>query len=567
MSAWTNGNPLNQDQQQLPGSFQAGGFNMSLGNDNDKSEMENSSRLGSWTVPGESIDLHGSLNSNSNPAAPARSQTAPPGLSANANPMGYGGSWSNGGSFNSFGNTSNTNGFPGTNVGAMGSNFNPSFQSFGYGQQQQQNQFQQAMMGSNFGSNPPMNFGMQLPFQQTRSNSGDDSHSFQPQQGNNQPPNMFQQQGLGAGNMNPEAAQRRMQQIQQQAMLWMQQQMQSQGLGGGDLGNFNPGTFGMPTVGQPDGPAEEENAPVGNVGYNDNGDNHGRKLSPKTHVGVEKGRSSSPNSNKSSAPRQPKRESSADTGSVQVPSGMRRFADVAASSSPDDAPAKWPTIRAANPIVKTTTSAPSTQRPAGVPPPVAVPAQTRPGPSNTEAKYYQVEFRAPRRDIFVGYDDSFRIGDLVKVEADRGEDLGKLIHMWTADEFASWLSTNQGGNNRASSSKYHKRMLRLATADEVRKCDSKRIEEDEALEVCRAKAEVRKLPMKVVSAEYQFDRHKLTFFFEADRRIDFRELVRDLFALYKTRIWLQQMSAVAMASAAPGAKRERDFSRSGRGRD
>jgi len=47
--------------------------------------------------------------------------------------------------------------------------------------------------------------------------------------------------------------------------------------------------------------------------------------------------------------------------------------------------------------------------------------------------------------------------------------------------------------------------------------------------------------MHVIDAEYQFDRHKLTFFFEADRRIDFRELVRDLFAVYKTRIWLQQL--------------------------
>jgi hypothetical protein len=47
--------------------------------------------------------------------------------------------------------------------------------------------------------------------------------------------------------------------------------------------------------------------------------------------------------------------------------------------------------------------------------------------------------------------------------------------------------------------------------------------------------------MQVLDAEYQFDRHKLTFFFEADRRIDFRELVSELFSLYKTRIWMQQV--------------------------
>jgi cell fate regulator YaaT (PSP1 superfamily) len=47
--------------------------------------------------------------------------------------------------------------------------------------------------------------------------------------------------------------------------------------------------------------------------------------------------------------------------------------------------------------------------------------------------------------------------------------------------------------------------------------------------------------MNVVDAEYQFDRHKLTFFFEANGRVDFRELVRDLFSIYKTRIWMQQI--------------------------
>uniref|UniRef100_H3HCT2 PSP1 C-terminal domain-containing protein n=1 Tax=Phytophthora ramorum TaxID=164328 RepID=H3HCT2_PHYRM len=67
-----------------------------------------------------------------------------------------------------------------------------------------------------------------------------------------------------------------------------------------------------------------------------------------------------------------------------------------------------------------------------------------------------------------------------------------------------------------------------------------RKEEHEVFEVCKSKVRQRLLPMNVIDAEYQFDRHKLTFFFEADRRIDFRELVRDLFAIYKTRIWLQQ---------------------------
>lgn len=52
--------------------------------------------------------------------------------------------------------------------------------------------------------------------------------------------------------------------------------------------------------------------------------------------------------------------------------------------------------------------------------------------------------------------------------------------------------------------------------------------------------------MTIIDAEYQFDRHKLTFYFESVRRIDFRDLVSDMFALYKTRIWMAQID---MASA------------------
>merc|ERR1711991_991955 len=56
----------------------------------------------------------------------------------------------------------------------------------------------------------------------------------------------------------------------------------------------------------------------------------------------------------------------------------------------------------------------------------------------TEAKYYQVEFKEPRTEIFVGYDNIYEIGDMVKVEADRGEDLGKLVAIWEKEDFEAW---------------------------------------------------------------------------------------------------------------------------------
>jgi hypothetical protein len=58
--------------------------------------------------------------------------------------------------------------------------------------------------------------------------------------------------------------------------------------------------------------------------------------------------------------------------------------------------------------------------------------------------------------------------------------------------------------------------------------------------------------MEILDAEYQYDRHKLTFFFEAERRIDFRELVSELFSQYKTRIWMQQVDTSSLCIHDPG---------------
>lgn len=86
-----------------------------------------------------------------------------------------------------------------------------------------------------------------------------------------------------------------------------------------------------------------------------------------------------------------------------------------------------------------------------------------------------------------------------------------------------------------------KYILRGASQDEVSLLPEKYSEESVLLKICRSKVKQRKLNMKIIDAEYQFDRHKLTFYFEAEGRVDFRELVRDLFSVYKTRIWMQQV--------------------------
>lgn len=164
---------------------------------------------------------------------------------------------------------------------------------------------------------------------------------------------------------------------------------------------------------------------------------------------------------------------------------------------------------------------------------------------------YCVKFKRTQRNFVLGprISRDLKIGTYVKVEADRGEDLGIVVGRAAADKYnfpppgRANLSTAMappGGLPGAGAADL-KRISRLATHDEVSLLGMKREEEDELLKICRAKVRQRGLPMSVVDAEYQFDRHKLTFFFEAEGRVDFRELVRDLFSMYKTRIWMQQL--------------------------
>ncbi len=85
--------------------------------------------------------------------------------------------------------------------------------------------------------------------------------------------------------------------------------------------------------------------------------------------------------------------------------------------------------------------------------------------------------------------------------------------------------------------------LRLASEEELRMMLSFKSKEKEALVQCAYHVQQHKLPMKLVEAEYTFDGSRLTFYFTADERVDFRALVRDLAATFRTRIELRQIGA------------------------
>ena len=86
-----------------------------------------------------------------------------------------------------------------------------------------------------------------------------------------------------------------------------------------------------------------------------------------------------------------------------------------------------------------------------------------------------------------------------------------------------------------------KKVLRLASPKDIKHAEECRQKEKEALEICNKKIKEHKLEMTLTDVEYKFDNSKILFYFTADGRVDFRELVKDLAAIYKTRIELRQI--------------------------
>jgi len=84
-------------------------------------------------------------------------------------------------------------------------------------------------------------------------------------------------------------------------------------------------------------------------------------------------------------------------------------------------------------------------------------------------------------------------------------------------------------------------VLRRASAQDLEHLEENREKEKEALRTCGAKVAEHKLEMRLVGADYTFDRGKLIFYFTSEGRVDFRQLVRDLSATFKTRIELRQI--------------------------
>ncbi|MCI8652223.1 MAG: stage 0 sporulation family protein [Angelakisella sp.] len=86
-----------------------------------------------------------------------------------------------------------------------------------------------------------------------------------------------------------------------------------------------------------------------------------------------------------------------------------------------------------------------------------------------------------------------------------------------------------------------KKVVRTANKDDLRRMEENRQKEKRAYRICQEKIAANKLEMKLVGVEYAFDNTKILFYFTADGRVDFRELVKDLASVFRTRIELRQI--------------------------
>lgn len=119
-------------------------------------------------------------------------------------------------------------------------------------------------------------------------------------------------------------------------------------------------------------------------------------------------------------------------------------------------------------------------------------------------------------------------GECVIVETARGVEFGRVL-----------VGTKEVKDEEITQPL--KPVLRIATEEDKRNEEKNREKEQEAFKICQEKIREHELDMKLINAEYTFDNNKVLFYFTAEGRIDFRELVKDLAAVFRTRIELRQI--------------------------
>ncbi len=155
----------------------------------------------------------------------------------------------------------------------------------------------------------------------------------------------------------------------------------------------------------------------------------------------------------------------------------------------------------------------------------------------------EVRFKGNRLEYFNWSSaQPLALDEPVIVEVERGQDLGRVSALGPV----ALKKCARGCGGCAvpeAEATVARQVVRRATREDVQQLEKLRADEDEARRATRDRVRTHNLPMKVSDAEWQWDRRKLTIYFTAEQRVDFRALVRDLAGVFRTRIELRQIGA------------------------
>ena len=156
----------------------------------------------------------------------------------------------------------------------------------------------------------------------------------------------------------------------------------------------------------------------------------------------------------------------------------------------------------------------------------------------------EVAFKGMRRGFFTSPDVTLRVDEWVLVDVERGRDVGRVRSV-------GGVARSKCGSDPARATA----IVRRAETGEVHQLATLRADEERVRRKTRELVEQQGLKMKVSDAEWQWDRNKLTIYFTAERRVDFRQLVRDLARTFRTRIELKQIGVRDEAAQLGGVGR------------
>lgn len=149
----------------------------------------------------------------------------------------------------------------------------------------------------------------------------------------------------------------------------------------------------------------------------------------------------------------------------------------------------------------------------------------------------EVSFKGGRKGFYRNTRElDVQTGDFVIVEADRGVDFG-TVHM--AGELVRLRVKSKGLDDGTE----FPNLVRMAGLHDIERWEANKEKEAETFLIGRRSIDRMNLPMKLVDVEWQFDHKKVTFYFTAEHRVDFRQLVRDLAGKFRTRVELRQIGA------------------------